>query len=203
MTMPRDNRQPIYVCVDVEADGDVPGLYSMVSLGAVAIGASPADDQTFYAEFCPLYGAHWKPDALAVSGFTREQVLEFPLPRSGMLAFDGWLRNLCGTTHRPIFVSDNPNFDAGFVYWYLHNFTGGNPFGHSSISLTSMIKGFSRTDKTTMKDWRGPHPHTHHALQDAKSNVHALRKLVSKGMALYGFPGSDYERSGSQRAEIA
>ena len=69
-----------YVMVDVEADGPIPGDYSLVCFGAVVV--SSALDQTFYGRIKPI-SDKWIPDALAVSGFTREQTLEFGDPAGG------------------------------------------------------------------------------------------------------------------------
>ena len=76
------------VSVDIEADGPAPGLYSMVSFGAVIVEAGL--QRTFYAELKPIADI-WVPDALAVSGFTREQTMKFPDPRDAMQNFEIWL----------------------------------------------------------------------------------------------------------------
>src|SRR5262245_24228599 len=55
-----------YVMVDVEADGPIPGDYSMVSFGAVLVREGL--DITFYGRLRPVSEA-WVPEALAVSGF--------------------------------------------------------------------------------------------------------------------------------------
>ena len=58
-----------YVMVDVEADGPIPGDYSMVCFGAVIV--EPALERTFYATLAPI-SEKWVPEALQVSGFSRE-----------------------------------------------------------------------------------------------------------------------------------
>jgi hypothetical protein len=67
-----------YVMVDIEADGPIPGDYSMVSLGAVIV--EPGLARTFYGQLRPISN-QYVPDALAVSGHTREQTLQFDDPR--------------------------------------------------------------------------------------------------------------------------
>ncbi|HET6924100.1 MAG TPA: exonuclease, partial [Anaeromyxobacteraceae bacterium] len=66
------------IVVDVEADGPVPGRYSMVCFGAVVVEPSLA--KTFYGRTRPI-SEEWLPEALAVSGFTREQHRGFEDPR--------------------------------------------------------------------------------------------------------------------------
>ena len=59
-----------WVMVDVEADGPIPGDYSMIALGAVIV--EPGLERTFKGLLRPI-SAQWVPEALAVSGFTREE----------------------------------------------------------------------------------------------------------------------------------
>jgi hypothetical protein len=64
-----------WIMVDIEADGPIPGDYSMVSFGAVVV--EPGLERTFNGELRPI-SKKFVPEALAVSGFTREQTLAFP-----------------------------------------------------------------------------------------------------------------------------
>lgn len=165
-----------YVVVDIEADGPIPGKYSMVSLGAVFL-----DDlsRTFYAELAPI-SSEWVPNALAVSGFTREQTLSFVDPKLVMASLWSWL-NETSNNERCMMVADNAGFDWQFVNWYFHMFLGENPFGHSSISITSMWKGFDRNMRTSFKHLR-KRTHTHNALDDAIGNAEALRTMSHMGI---------------------
>lgn len=63
-----------YVMVDVEADGPIPGDYSMICFGAIVV--EPQLDRTFYGQLKPI-SDKFVPEALAVSGFTREATLAF------------------------------------------------------------------------------------------------------------------------------
>ncbi len=58
-----------YVMVDIEADGPIPGDYSMVCFGAVIV--EPTLNRTFYAALAPS-SQKWVPEALRISGFSRE-----------------------------------------------------------------------------------------------------------------------------------
>ena len=157
------------IIVDVEADGPCPGLYSMVSFGAVIL----SDDlnKTFYGMCRPLDGADWIPEALAVSGHSREEVMQFPLPGVTMLAFANWLdKNNKG---RPIFWADNNGFDWQFINWYCHKFLGYNPFGFSSQNINSLWKGITRDMFSSFKHLRKT-KHTHHPVDDAIGNAEAM-----------------------------
>lgn len=160
--------------VDVEADGPIPGDYSMIELGAVIV--EPGLARTFEARMRPI-SERWVPKALAVSGFTREETLAFPDPATEMERFARWLR--AEARGRCTFVSDNNGFDWQFVNWYFHHFIGESPFGHSSQNLGSLYKGLVQDCFQTFKHLRRT-PHTHRALDDARGNAEALLHMREK-----------------------
>jgi hypothetical protein len=162
-----------FIMVDVEADGPIPGDYSMISFGAVF--AEPGLNKTFYGKLKPI-SERWISDALKVSGFTREETLFFDDPKSVMAAFDAWLA--ANSKGRPMFVSDNNGFDWQFINWYFHHFLGKNPFGHSSTNLGSLYKDMVKDASKNFKHLRKTR-HTHHPVDDAKGNAEAL--LIMKG----------------------
>jgi hypothetical protein len=156
-----------YIMVDVEADGPCPGLYSMVSLGAVVV--EPSLNRTFYMQFKPI-SDQWIPQALAVSGHSRIECLEFMEPQIGMECFDGWLKTL---NTKVYFISDNNGFDWQFVNYYFWKFLNKNPFGHSSTNLGSLYKGLERDMFKNFKHLRKT-KHTHHPVADARGNAEAF-----------------------------
>jgi len=157
-----------YFMVDVEADGPCPGRYSMVSFGAILV--KPGLDVTFHGRLKPV-SETFVAAALAVSGVTREETLAFPEPRGVMEDFARWIA--AHTTGRPMFVSDNNGFDWQFINWYFHEFTGQNPFGHSSTNLGSLYKGLVKDAFQNFKHLRRS-KHTHHPVDDARGNAEAL-----------------------------
>ena len=160
-----------YVMIDIEADGPIPGDYSMICFGAVVVESSLS--RTFYGELRPI-SDRWIPEALAVSGFTREQTMAFPAPEPVMRQFAVWLAG--HSSGRAIFISDNNGFDWQFINWYFHRFTGENPFGFSSANLGSLYKGIVRDTTKNFKHLRKTR-HTHHPVDDAKGNAEALLAL--------------------------
>ncbi len=81
----------LYVATDVEADGPIPGPYSMLSLG-MAVAGRP--ELTFYTELRPI-SDEFVPEALAVSGLDRDRLLrEAPSAAEAMVAADAWVRGL-------------------------------------------------------------------------------------------------------------
>ena len=157
-----------YIMVDVEADGPIPGAYSMIALGAVVV--DDRLDRTFYGCLKPMTD-RWQSGSLEISGFSREDTMTFDTPRDVMVRFDAWLATV--TTAELHFVSDNNGFDWQLVNFYFHHFLGRNPFGHSSLNLGSLYKGVVRNMAENFKHLRLT-AHTHNALDDALGNAEAL-----------------------------
>jgi hypothetical protein len=165
-----------YVMVDIEADGPIPGDYSMISVGAIVV--EPALDRVFSARLRPI-SERFIPEALAVSGASREETLTYEEPGPVMERFAAWVRGL----KRPIFISDNNGFDWMFVCWYFHHFTGKNPFGHSSQNLGSLYKGLVKDAFASFKHLRRT-AHTHDPVDDARGNAEALLQLKDLGLKI-------------------
>lgn len=154
--------------VDIESDGPIPGDYSMISFGAVVV--EPDLNRTFYGRLRPISDSY-VPEALAVSGFTREETLQFEPPETVMTKFAEWLRSV--SPNRAIFVADNNGFDWQFINWYFHHFTGTNPFGFSSMNLGSLYKGLVKDVSKNFKHLRRTR-HTHNPVDDAIGNAEAM-----------------------------
>jgi len=162
--------------VDVEADGPIPGEqdYSMILIGAVLV--TPELDQTFLGKLHPI-SDKWIPEALKVSGYTREETLKFPPADLVIRDFVNWVDTMSAATKsRPLFISDNNGFDWQFVNWYCHHFVGSNPFGFSSTNLGSLYKGIVKDMFKNFKHLRKT-KHTHNPVDDAKGNAEALLEL--------------------------
>ena len=157
-----------YIMVDIGADGPIPGDYSMVCFGAVLV--EPRLSRTYYGQLKPI-SDRWVPEALAVSGFSREETMAFPEPAEVMKKFGDWLKD--NSDGRPMFISDNNGFDWQFINWYFHHFCGKNPFGFSSTNLGSLYKGIVRDTFKNFGHLRRT-KHTHHPVDDAKGNAEAL-----------------------------
>ena len=103
-----------FVMLDIESDGGLLGENSMVCFGAVIV--EDGLERTFYGKLKPISDTY-NQDALAVSGFTREEHESFDDPKLVMLKFKNWLKeNIQG---RPVLVSDNNGYDASWINWYF------------------------------------------------------------------------------------
>ncbi|MGA1870739.1 MAG: exonuclease domain-containing protein [bacterium] len=160
-----------YIMVDVEADGPIPGDYSMISFGAVVVDSSLSKR---YSAFLRPISDNWIPKALNISHFTREETLGFSDPAKVMQDFAQWIKSVSSGT--PHFISDNNGFDWQFINWYFIHFIGHNPFGHSSTNLGSLYKGIVKNTLASFKHLRKT-KHTHRAIYDALGNAEALLEL--------------------------
>ena len=163
--------------VDIESDGPIPGDYSMICFGAVLV--DPALDRTFYGKTKPI-SDQFNPEALAISGFSREETLEFDDPKTVMTNFKIWIQE--NSKGRPVFISDNNGFDWMFICWYFHHFIGENPFGYSSRRLADLYCGM---EKDTFAKWKHLRKtvHTHNPVDDAMGNAEVLL-MMKKEMDL-------------------
>lgn len=173
-------KDDVFVSVDTEADGPIPGDYSMLSIGAVVAGRASA---TFYRELRPI-SERFVPEALAVSGLDRDRLArEGHDPETAMRELAAWLGDVC-PGRRPVFVGFNATFDWMFVNWYFIHFTGKNPFGISGLDIKAYYMGalgkkaWADTAKRNIeKRFLGSAPHTHHALDDAIEQAELFVKV--------------------------
>jgi DNA polymerase III epsilon subunit-like protein len=168
-----------YFMVDVESDGEIPGTddFSMTEVGVVLVREPLVEAPRFHGMLKPI-SPRYNPEALKVSGRTREETLTFPDPLATMLDLEEFVRaNNVGK--RAMFISDNNGFDFMFVAWYFHHFLGRNPFGHSSTNLGSLYKGTVGSMFKNFKHLRKT-KHTHNPVEDAVGNAEALIEIVNK-----------------------
>nr|BFD90635.1 hypothetical protein KitaXyl93_19950 [Kitasatospora sp. Xyl93] len=186
----------VYVSVDVEADGPIPGPYSMLSFGAVVAGWHDGEGlrrprtgaAAFYRELRPI-SPEYDPQALAVSGLDRAALeAEGADPGAAMRAFGHWVEGVRngpdGRRYRPVMVGYPAVYDWQFLYWYLVRFTGSSPFGHSGcLDLKTLYAAragvpFAGIGKRSMPPELLPDlPHTHHALDDAREQAELFANL--------------------------
>lgn len=175
-----------FFSVDIEADGPAPGLYSMLSIGIVAV--RPGLDDRFYRELKPI-SDRWSETAVAICGLDRTELLETGVePTKAMAELRRFVDER--STGRPVFISDNPGFDFAFVNHYFHSYgsaDGGdaNPFGHSSRRIGDLWAGLVG-DASKGSEWKTLRrtEHTHNALDDAVGNAEALLEFQARGLKI-------------------
>jgi hypothetical protein len=159
-----------YIVVDVEADNQSPSIGSMVCFGAVLVSDIT---KTFYGQTKPIMDT-WEPEALAVSGFGREEHLGFDEPELVMINFANWLLEV--SEGKPTFISDNLAFDWQWINYYFHKYYGKNPFGYSGRRIGDLYCGMMKHAGKNA-EWKRKYrktAHDHNPVNDAKGNAEAL-----------------------------
>lgn len=161
------------ISIDVESDGPCPGIYNLISIGAVSVEDLK---NRFYCEVAPIT-YNYNPEALAISKLTRNQHLEFPDPEQEIKKFYEWLKSF----NQPVMISDNPAFDWQFVNYYLHKFCGENPLGFSARRIGDIYCGVVRDLRANYK-WKRfrKTKHSHNALDDAVGNAEAFIEICKR-----------------------
>lgn len=186
----------IYISIDVETDGPIPGDYSMSSLGACLVD----DPETaFYEELKPI-SDRFEPEAMSISGLDRELlIIGGSDPEEAMRRFAVWIGKVCGRDGIPIFVALNATFDWMFVHWYFIHFLSRDPFGHSGWDIKAYYAGVAKkhlwaetSSNNIGKEFRSQRPHTHNALDDAREQADIFRQLRrAAGASLLPSGGND------------
>ena len=167
-----NNMRELFIAVDVETTGPIPGKYSMYEIGAVSVEFPDSD---FEAKLM-LLNDNYEPEALAATKTSIDQIRTMGRdPKTVMEDFERWiLRSAKFHNARPVLVAINAPFDWMFVAWYFHTFLGRNPFGYSALDLKAYYAGkescsWTLSNKRSMEARFGSIlPHTHTALDDAK-----------------------------------
>ena len=173
----------LYISTDVETDGPIPGLYSMLSFASAAFVIEKNPEtlklekrlvDSFSENLTPLPDAKTDPDTMVFwekfpeawqYSTENPQAPEIVIPK-----YSEWLKALEG---KPIFVAYPLGFDFTFIYWYLHKFAGESPFKHHGLDMRSyamaaLKRNYSESSKQAMPEhWFDDLPHTHKALDDA------------------------------------
>jgi hypothetical protein len=177
----------IYVSTDIEADGPIPGPYSMLSLGSAAFRGDKKLIATFTANLEILSGAAQHPKTMAwwqqFPDAWRACRTDPRPPEEVMRGYIAWLETLPG---KPVFVGWPASWDFMWVYWYLIRFTGQRPFGESALDIRSYAMAmrrseFWRTGKSYLpRRWFTEAGHTHVALDDAREQGELFSSMLAE-----------------------
>jgi DNA polymerase III epsilon subunit-like protein len=183
----------VYLSIDVEASGPFPGLFSLVSIGAVAVrsdgrGHWRVDEQLgFYRELKPLQNAAELEAATRIHGLTREYLLEQGMePGTVMQEFALFFKELESRFKKVIPAAWPSSFDSPYVGWYLQYFTGENPIGWSAFDIPSFGMGLFCCHRNALRNLMkkagiefGKNPNPHNALADAVEQGQTLANLLN------------------------
>jgi ribonuclease T len=134
-------QRDVFVSVDVETAGPIPGEYSLLTIGACDVDS---ESRAFACELKPL-NRNVDQKAMEVAGLSLEVLERTGLPpQEAMKRFDEWARGLARDDETLVFVGFNAPFDWSFVNYYFHRFLGQNPFGFSALDIKAYYMGAMR-----------------------------------------------------------
>lgn len=174
------DKKEVFISVDVETSGPIPGEYSLLTIGAVNV-----DDpsQTFECTLKPL-SRNADPKAMEVIGLSLEDLERTGVtPQEAMSRFSQWLEEVIDVNESAVFVGFNASFDWSFINYYFHRFAGENPFGFSALDIKAYYMGrmgCSWSDTRSSKIAAVLRPKTrgtHDALDDALYQAELFRLI--------------------------
>lgn len=130
----------------METDGPVPGLNSMLSLGAAAFTGDGALAGIWYRKFSLLPGAFQSKDTMdwwtTQPEAWAEATSDQQDPALATMAFVRWVATL-KHEYRPVAVAWPAAFDFPFVNYYTHRYSGQNPLGIACLDIRSYANGLA------------------------------------------------------------
>jgi hypothetical protein len=183
-------KKELYFSADVETDGPIPGTYSMLSFGVVALTEEGNIVDTFEANLETIPGA--KQDPGTMSWWQNQPKAweqcrkDLQNPTYAMGEFVHWVERTCGDRYKPVMVCMPAGFDFMFLYWYMINFAGRSPFSFSCIDMKTYAMAMRKTDyRKSGKSywpprWFSKQPHTHIALDDAKEQGYSFIQMLKE-----------------------
>ena len=161
--------------VDIEADGPIPGVYSMIEIGAVKLTESLSE--TFHIKLRPI-SELYMPKILKMLKYSRQDTLNFEHTAThAMFLFERWIKET-NTKGSPLFFSDNNGFDYMFTHWYFMKFLEEDPFGHTSRNLQDIFRGQKNDFRNREFKKLRKTPHDHNPVHDAQGNAEVLIHMV-------------------------
>ena len=180
----------VYVSVDIEADGPVPGTNSMMSIGADARLADGTKLDTFSVNLRPLPDAEVCQQVMAdfwqkhPKAWEATQVHQH-CPRIAMMLFARWLDIIqLDYQAKTVFVAYPLAFDYDYVLYYSRRFLGRNLF-EKSIDMRSVAMGvlgvdFDMANKAHMPpEWDATAEMKHIAVEDATQQADLFFKMLA------------------------
>lgn len=178
-----------YISIDVECTGPVPGLFSMISLGAAAFNREGEVIDTFMVNLDEIFGSRQDP---ATMRFWQDNPVAYlrtkenPVPaQEGTVAFYNWYETL----ENPVFVFMPQKFDGLFVYWYLQTFIETLNFVNTpdaiDVKTMAMValgaeNPYFASKRSWPKTWKNKKiTHNHVAVDDAKEQGEQFIKILN------------------------
>lgn len=177
------------ISFDVETTGMIPGVHSVISLGAVA-WKDGKEISHFYGCMKEWYGSKRSDSTMQWWRGQKEEWLrirsEQEEPKDVMMKFYEWCLTLPGSRT----LAANPAcFDAALLWWYLHTYCGEDAITtlfkrHRALDIRTYIAAvfdvpYSQAERSLLPvHWAEKEYITHNALDDARQQATVLHHLM-------------------------
>jgi DNA polymerase III alpha subunit (gram-positive type) len=140
------SKPEVYVSIDIETDGQAPGVHSMLALGAAAFSQAGDMVSTWYKKLKPLPEARqlhstmewWKTQPEAWEEVCKNQ----QDPAGAMWNFGLWCDEISNDgDNKLVAVAWPAAFDFGFVNYYCWKYMVVNPLGFTCVDIRSYANG--------------------------------------------------------------
>lgn len=186
-----------FVVTDIEADGPSPERNSMLAFGSVAVSASGQVLGEFEGVMSPRADRAANPHTMLWwQGFPEAWAAATASPEAPavvMARFCDWVETLPGPR---IFAARPLAFDGPWMDHYLQVYADARIFAAphtrravfqaaAALDLDSFAAGVMRQPGVgaaplqVPAEWRGQHPHTHRAIDDARGYASILQRLLA------------------------
>lgn len=189
----------IYISTDIEADGPIPGEYSMLSFGSVAINKDGKILGEFYEKLKPLPKAKQHPETMLFWKQNPEAWKEATSnpkdPKKVMEEYAKWCFKFRSESdhQRPVFIGWPATFDFMFVYWYLIKFVTGcekeflkfTPFAIAGLDIRTyamalLKRNYLDTNMLPAKWTKDTGEHTHKSIDDARKEALIFIRMLKE-----------------------
>ena len=150
----------VYLSIDIEADGPIPGNYSMLSLGGALFTDSGELVSTFSANLKQLNGAWQDPDTMQFWADNHEAYAEATKdPQDiydSMEKFSMWIDEHVPMDTSVTLIGYPIAYDFMWVYWYYWEYLGKMPrFSFSGLDIKTYAAATLKSDykHTTKRNW--------------------------------------------------
>ena len=176
-----------YIFLDIEADGPVPGMHSMLSMGLVAYDWKGNEIDHFYDKMQTLPEAVVDP---VTEIWWREQPKDAYIearsdarpPEHVMRKFQEWWEWWSMWYPHPVLVANPIHFDGAWLRYYAYRFLRSDIFGGRltrCIDMYSMAIGkYGGGNRHVRYPVNGPDEKPHHALKDAYIQADTFFKMA-------------------------
>lgn len=202
-----------YLSLDVESSGPIPGLHSLVSVGAAPVVVLPAKtvgeprswqvlaNEVFYVELQPLENGLEIEAATRIHGLSREYLSQNGTPPAlAMAHFAEYIRQLVRRFGKAIGAGWPASFDGPFVAYYEHQYLDCPMLGFRYFDISSFGQGLLGCTRKDLYRYlasqqllpdpkRGHHSASDDAVFQAKILAHLLQQMeIRKVAGLYQSP---------------